>query len=125
MRKLAVVFLFSIAATAGAGAPPETVICFYHPQKGKEAELEKVIRESWAIMSRLDMIDDQPRVFTRGTDGEGRAYFVTVLTWKSADLPDNAPPDLKKNWAAMQAAVENREGRRGIHFEEMQLLPLK
>lgn len=112
-----ILILFAIAASAAE--PPETILAYAYPKDGKETELETVIKENIAIMKKLDVIEAAPVILLRAKDKKERPYFVTIFTWRSASIPDNAPPEIKKSWAAMNALVEPREGHRGIEFEEV------
>jgi len=117
MRKTFFILLF-FAVAAAAAEPPETVLSHFYPKEGKEAELERVLHDNIAIMRKLDVIEAAPVILARTKDHT----FVMLFTWKSASIPDNAPPEIKKNWAEMNALVEGRDGHRGIEFEEVDLL---
>jgi hypothetical protein len=94
--------------------PPETILSTITPKPGKEpAELERVLRDNIAIMKKLDVIEPAPVVLVRQRD-----HFVMVFTWRSASIPDNAPPEIKKNWAEMNALAK-------IEFEEVTPLVVK
>ena len=93
--------------------PPETILGRFYPAKGKDADAERVLRENIAIMKKLDVIEPAPVVLVRERD-----HFVILFTWRSASIPDNAPPEIKKNWAEMNAL-----GR--IEFEEVTPLVMK
>ena len=112
MRKTFFILIL-FALTAAAAEPPETVICHFYPKEGKEAALEKVLRENIAIMKKLDVIEPSPVVLIRVRD-----HFVMVFTWKSASIPDNAPPEIKKNWDEMKPLAR-------IEFEEVTPLVVK
>jgi hypothetical protein len=112
--KTITLLLFAAAAVAHAASPAETVLAFFYPKPGKDAELETIIHDYWSTLARLDLIDE-PRVTLRTKDAKGRTYFVVIQTWKSADIPDNAPPEIVKIWDAMNAAVEARDGKPGFN----------
>ena len=93
--------------------PPETILGRFYPTKGKDADAERVLRENIAIMKKLDVIEPAPVVLVRERD-----HFVILFTWRSASIPDNAPPEIKKNWAEMNALGK-------IEFEEVTPLVMK
>lgn len=105
-------------------AASETVVATYRAQPGKEAELEKVVSEHWPLCRKLGLALDRPHVVLKGTDQSKKTIFIEVMTWKSADAPDNAPPELRRLWDRMQALVEPRLGRPGIEYPEVEVLAL-
>ena len=124
MRK-AILILILFAATASAAEPPEHIISYLFPKEGSEAALEVAIREDYAVMSKLDVIFPSPRLLLRGKDVKERTYYVMIFTWRSAGIPDNAPPEIRKSWAKMESLVEPRDGRRGIDFDAVEMLDVK
>jgi hypothetical protein len=114
MRKtLFCLLLLCTAAVAAAAEPPETVLSRIYPKNGKEAQLEAVLRENIAIMKKLDVIEPSPVILVRERD-----HFVMLFTWRSASIPDNAPPEIRKNWADMNALAR-------IEFEAVTPLVMK
>jgi len=122
---LAVFLLPLRAPVAVAGDEPETVIASFRPQPGQEAALLQVLRENRATLRRLDLVDEAPYILARTTDPGGAVRFVEIFTWKSAEIPDHAPPEVRANWDRMQKLVQPRNGHPGIDFEVVQLLPEK
>ncbi|HWW62846.1 MAG TPA: hypothetical protein VN181_15840 [Thermoanaerobaculia bacterium] len=122
MKTITIALLLLAATAAHAASPPETVLAYFYPKPGKEAQLEKILGDYWTTLARLDLVD-APRVTLRGSDAKGRVYYVVVQTWKSVDIPDNAPPEIVKIWDAMNAVVESRDGKAGIHFDEVTVIP--
>jgi hypothetical protein len=113
MRKLLVVSCFLLI---NAAAPPETIVSLYHPKPGKENELLAAIRETRAVYEKLDAVTG-PHLLYRATDEMGGpSLFIQVFTWKSGDIPDHAPAEIKAAWSKLQSLVENRDGRPGIDF---------
>lgn len=99
MRKLAlVVFLFAAAARA---AEPETVMVTVKAKPGQEAQLEAVMKKHWATVKRLDLVTSDPHTLYRTAGGT----FVDIFTWKSGEIPDNAPPDVLAVWKEMNEAA--------------------
>ena len=54
----------------------------------------------------------------RGNE-KGKAFFIEILTWRDAGIPDNAPAPIQEIWTAMHKLVEPRDGRPGIDFVEV------
>jgi hypothetical protein len=109
-------------ATARAGTMPETVLITFHPKRGSEQALADVIARHWAVARRLDLVLDTPHLTLRGTDGRGNAYFVEVLTWRDAAIPDFAPKPILELWDQMNALVESRDARPGLDFRAVNVL---
>ena len=102
---------------------PETVVVTYHVRVGKEAEMEKLMREDhWPLLRRLNLVFETPHVLVRGTESGGKPYLREVLTWRDHDIPDNAPPDVEAVWKRMYDYVEKRDGKSAIEIEEVDLL---
>ena len=99
MRKLLVLLLFATAAYADT---PETVIATYHPKAGKDAEMLRILRDEWAVLTKLNLVVGPHQLYRAQTEG-GTTYFVEIFTWKDQNIPDNAPPELRKVWAEMNA----------------------
>jgi len=110
---------------AASSDEPETVLTFFRPQPGQEEALLRLIREDRATLRRLDVVDESPYVLARATDPGGAVRYVELFTWKSAEIPDHAPPEVRAIWDRMQKIVQPRNGRPGIDFEAVQLLPEK
>src|ERR1700689_581741 len=86
----------AIHATAQLPGPgTETVHSIAHVKPGHEAEYAKLSEETWAIYIRLGLVLDHPHVVLQGADDKGRPFFVEIFTWKSPDIPDHAPPEVK------------------------------
>jgi hypothetical protein len=102
---------------------PETVVDTLHVKAGKEDELAKVMARAWAAYRTFDMVLPQPHLLMRGVDDAGRPFLVEILTWKDHAAPDHASAEVQKIWAEMEALCEKRDGRRGIEFYEVRMLP--
>jgi hypothetical protein len=114
--------LLALATARAGSATPETVLITFHPKRGAEQALAEVIARHWAVARGLDLVLDTPHVTLRGTDGGGNAYFVEVLTWRDAAIPDSAPKPILDLWDQMNALVESRDARPGLDFRAMTVL---
>jgi hypothetical protein len=116
MRKVLLLLVLSLAAPlVRAAAPTETIVSIARPKAGKESELLAAVRETRAVYERLQAVTG-PYTLYRGSDEAGGAYFIEIFTWRSGDIPDNAPPEIRAMWAKLQSLVEKRNGRPGIEF---------
>jgi hypothetical protein len=118
MRKSFLFLTLLLLTTASYADTPETVISIDRPKPGKEQELLNAIREHRATQLRLGLITGPHHLF-RAEDDAGRPMYVEIFTWKGHDIPDHAPPEIRKVWDKMNAAVETRDGRQGIEFYEI------
>lgn len=108
-----------LAAAQLPGPGTETIHSVAHVKPGHEAEYAQLSEKAWALYKRLGFVLDKPHVVLRGTDEKGRPYFVEVFTWKSPDIPDHAPGEVKAIWRQLEGACEARDGRPGIDFSEV------
>lgn len=123
---LIVCSLLPVSVTAQLPGPKtETIHSVAHVKPGHEAEYAKLSAETWKLYTRLGLVLDHPHVVLRGADGKGRPYFVEIFTWKSPDVPDHAPPEVKAIWKQLEQACEPRDGRPGIDFDAMTAIDLK
>jgi len=123
MRLLLGIFLFgAVACAQPSESGPETVHSLFQVKEGKEADFMQVYAKAWAAYRRLGFVNPQHHVFLRAKDDAGKPYFVDVLTWKSHDIPDHMPPEIRQIWNQMEALCEPRNGKRGISFDEMQIV---
>jgi len=107
-------------ATAGREESPETVIVTTRPEDGKEEILRGILGRHWEVLKRLNLVTDDPHVFLRGHDAEGKAWFVEIFTWRSASIPDHAPKEVLDLWAEMNGAVAARGGQPGLDIHEVE-----
>lgn len=111
------------ALAAGGPKDPETVVVTYHVREGKEAEMEKLMREDhWPLLKRLALVRDTPHVLLRGKESGGKPYLREILTWRDHDTPDNAPPEVEAVWKRMYEFVEKRGSAPAIEIEEVDLM---
>ena len=112
--------LFAASAYAQLpGLGTETIHSIAHVKPGHEQEYARLDAKTWAIYRRLGLVLPHPHIMLRGADDKGRPFFVDVFTWKSPDIPDHAPPEVKAVWKQLEQACEPRDGRPGIDFEAL------
>lgn len=99
---------------------PETVMITLRVRGGAEQRLADTLARHYAVARRLHMIlDAAPHLTLRSIDEHGRAYFVEILTWRSAATPDNAPAAVQAIWRDMNALVEPRDSHPGLEIAPM------
>jgi hypothetical protein len=101
------------------GPGTETMHSVAHVKRGMEARYAELSAQAWALYRKLDLVLEKPHVVLRGVDDAGLPYFVEIFTWKSADVPDHAPPEVLAIWKQLEEACEKRNGRPGIDFSEV------
>jgi hypothetical protein len=84
-----------------------------------ENQYAELSSKTWAIYRRLDLVLEKPHLVVRGTDVGGLPYFVEVFTWRSPEIPDHAPPEVRALWQQLESVCEKRNGRPGIDFTEV------
>jgi|SRR5207237_6917020 len=105
MRKLLLLLAFASAAYADK---PETVITTYYPKSGKDVEMVRVLRDAWTVYTKLHLVTGAHQLYRAQTEG-GTVYFVEIFTWRDENIPDNAPPEVRKVWAEMNANTDKLE----------------
>lgn len=122
----ALIFLstFISARTPDPRAPakPETVMVTYHAKAGSEADLAKVLARQWATGRNLKLFVDAPHLLVRGVEAGNKPYFVEILTWRDASVPDAPPDAIRTLWGEMNKLVESRGGRPGIEIAQVTLV---
>jgi len=110
--------------TALPGPGTETMHSVAHVKRGMEGRYAELSAQAWALYRKLDLVLERPHVVLRGADAAGLPYFVEIFTWKSADIPDHAPPEVLAIWKQLEDACEKRDGRPGIDFSEVTAVAL-
>src|SRR5262245_29424377 len=116
------VLLAAISPARLGAAQSETVMVTLHAKPGAEAELARVLARHWQTARRLNLVVPSTHVTLRGTESDNKTYFVEVFTWLDADIPDHAPAEIQAIWKEMNALVEQRDGRPGLHFSEVSIV---
>ena len=101
------------------GPGTETIYSIAHVKAGMEARYAELSAKSWAIYRKLDLVLPAPHIVVRGMDSQNLPYFVEIFTWRSADIPDHAPAEVRAVWQELENACEKRNGRPGIDFMEV------
>jgi hypothetical protein len=101
---------------------PETVMITLHAKPGAESSLARTIERHWEAVRRLNMVTDGPHVTLKGTENGDKTYFVEIMTWRDASMPDNAPPEILAIWKDLNGLVEARNGQQGLTITEVALI---
>ena len=116
---------FAQKTPAGLPGPgTETIHSVAHVKRGMEAHYAEISAQAWALYRKLDLVLPSPHVVLRGADEAGLPYLVEIFTWRSADIPDHAPPEVLALWKQLEEACEKRGGRPGIDFAEVTAVAL-
>ena len=105
MRKLLLILAFATAAYADK---PETVITTYYPKAGKQDEMLRILRDAWSVYTKMNLVTGAHQLYRAQPEG-GKTYFVEIFTWRDENIPDNAPPEVRKVWAEMHANTDKLE----------------
>jgi hypothetical protein len=114
------IFLFS-SWTSAVAEQPETVMVTLHAKPGVEKELARVIANHWATARRMKLVRNAPHLSLRGMEDGNKVYFIEIFTWREANVPDAAPPEIRKIWDEMNRLVEARGGHSGLEFVSVSL----
>jgi hypothetical protein len=101
------------------GPGTETIYSIAHIKRGMETQYAELSAKSWSIYRKLDLVLPAPHVVVRGVDSQNLPYFVEIFTWKSSEIPDHAPAEVRAVWQDLENACEKRNGRQGIDFTEV------
>ena len=99
-------------------ASPETVICLYRVQSGREAEFEAALKRHWPTLRGLGLATERAPQHFRGAERDGRPLFVEIFEWSSAESAGLAHehPEVMAVWEPMDKLTENRDGRPNMEF---------
>jgi hypothetical protein len=123
LAAVALAFTLSLVAQKKESELPgpgtETIYSIAHVKRGMETRYEELSAKTWAIYRKLDLVLPVPHVVLRGLDSQNLPYFVEIFTWKSAEIPDHAPAEVRAVWQELENACEKRNGRPWIDFTEV------
>jgi hypothetical protein len=110
----------------GSGGAPSAAICTYRIKPGKEQDFVRLLARHWPTLRGMELVDDVPSQVFRGTDESGGTFFVEILFWKNADMPNRAHelPAVMSIWEPMGQCCESRLGRPAMEFPIVEALAL-
>jgi hypothetical protein len=115
----------SILANADEKTPPlpgqetETILSTYSVRPGQEQAFLAAVTRTWEIYRRLDAVLPRPHVLVKKVDDAGHTTYVELFTWRSGDIPDNAPSEIKAAWRELELLCKRVDGKSGIEGEEV------
>ena len=98
-------FVLLFATVSAYADATETVLVTYHPKAGKETEMLRILRDEWSTLTKLSLVTGGHQLY-RGESEAGTVIFVEIFTWKSNEIPDHAPAEVRKIWAEMNANTD-------------------
>lgn len=101
------------------GPESETILSTYHVRTGQEKAFLAAVTRTWAIYRRLDVVLPRPHTLVSRVDDAGHTLYYELFTWRSGDIPDNAPPEIKAAWKDLEALCKLPDGKSGIEGEEV------
>jgi len=101
------------------GPETETILSTYHVRPGQEQAFLAAVTRTWAIYRRLDVVLSRPHVLVKKVDEAGHATYIELFTWRSADIPDNAPAEIKAAWKDLEILCKRPDGNSGIEGDEV------
>jgi hypothetical protein len=106
-------------APALPGPETETILSTYRVRPGQEQAFLAAVTRTWAIYRRLDAVLPRPHILVRRADDAGHTIYNELFTWRSGDIPDNAPAEIKAAWKELEALCKKPDGHSGIEGEEV------
>src|SRR5215469_15605272 len=104
-------------------AVSETVLITYYPAAGRDKDLEVALAHAWQVYRKEHLVNEEPHTIVRGNEGEGKAYYVEIFTWKQP--PNHPPADVNTVWGQEQSLCEPRDGHKGIEGGPVDAVPTK
>jgi len=107
-------------------ASPETVVCLFRVQAGKEEEFQRLLTDHWPTLRRLNLATDMPPQHFRGEEKSGEPIFVEIFEWASRQAAAMAHehPEVAALWEPMEQLTEARDGRPPMEFPHVQPIQL-
>ena len=103
-----------------------TVLCQYRVLPEREGAFRKLCSEHDEVVRRLGLVTDEPTQFYRGSDGEGRPFYVQIFTWSSDEAVEQAHqhPEVRKVWERLDPCCEARGSNPGMEFPHVEAIPI-
>jgi hypothetical protein len=100
---------------------PYTVLGTYHVRPGEEEALLALIQQHWPALRRRGLVTEEPARVYRGSTADG-TFFIEIVTWIRPEGGQQAYqcPEIKALWAELYDRVEERNGRPGIEYPQIE-----
>jgi hypothetical protein len=89
---------------------PVTNIVIYVPKKGKEAELQALVKRHEVALRKVGLVTDEPFKVWKAFDiRKGREQFIEYFVWKNGGASDIAhqTPEVMAVWEPMGPVLED------------------
>ena len=84
----------------------------YRPKKGKEKEVEVLVKGHWPALSRAGLVTKDPaRVWKASDKRNGSVFFVEMFSWRdgAASTTAHHTPAVKAVWGPMEPLLDGLE----------------
>lgn len=95
-----------------AKSDPVPTHVIYRPKKGREKDLEAMVRKHWPALDGVGLVTKEPARTWRATDKEtGAVFFVEMFSWKDGEASGLAhqTPEVMAIWESMGPLLERLE----------------
>jgi hypothetical protein len=95
-----------------ADLSPVPMHVVYRPKKGKERQVEALVRGHWPVLSKAGLVTKEPaRVWRASDKRSGGVFFVEMFSWKDGRASDAAhrTPEVMAVWGPMEPLLERLE----------------
>jgi len=95
-----------------AKAEPVPMHVVYRPKKGKEKEVEALVRGHWPALERAGLVTKEPaRVWKASDKRSGSVFFVEMFSWRdgAASTTAHHTPAVKAVWGPMEPLLDGLE----------------
>jgi hypothetical protein len=79
-------------------------LCRYWVKPEKEAEFRRLLERHWPTFTKLGLVGEKPpHLIFRGTEKDGRIFYVETFAWKDTDAMQRAHslPEVASVWEPM------------------------
>jgi quinol monooxygenase YgiN len=99
-------------------AKPVSMLCTYHPKKGKENAFLALLEKHWPALDGVGLVSKEPPRMFRAEDKRGSLCFVEMFQWKDEKSPEIAhqTPEVMAVWEPMGAVLQE------MHFWQIEPL---
>jgi hypothetical protein len=94
----------------------------YHVKEGAEMELENLLKHTWKVYRKKQLVLDEPHICLRIVEGGQRVRVVEVLRWAGPFATEHPPESVSLLWEEMQSLCEARDGKPGIEVRRADIL---
>ncbi len=103
---------------------PSKVICQYRVKRGNEQEFEKLLKNHWPTLRKLELVTDEPSQHFKGEEQDnGEPIYFEIFDWLDGAM-DRAHehPEVMAVWEPMDQLCETRGGKPNMEFPHVAAL---